>query len=351
MAEGVPDPDIGVRSVYLGEQVRQVSSPNSNEINYGHERAVADFVTQIVKQKGCSNAGIILESYQHNFSLRLINGNTYAEGTHYDVKKTVGRGAFGTVHICVDKTSNFPFARKRVDLSEDKDSKHYKSLAREVTSLLDLNHFHIIKFFGIIKSEVFIHDVLLEAWGMSIEAYLKDSKVLPASHIICSWFYQVLRAVTYMHSKQVVHCDIHLGNILIKNNTIKMCDFGSAKNENDNLFTESHGNTPRYFPPTVLKHFYQKIQIKVSRRLDSFAVGKLLLEVIRGGYIFEDRMLPNIFEKAKWDEFVQSIIPPTTHNDVRDVITGLMSFTTASGISTTLAADMLDSHIGYLKRM
>ena len=341
MAEKFPQPDLGTGPKYLGEQLREESIPNIGEIVYADGRIIKAVLPLILKQKA-PNTGVISKRFETYINLELKDGQIYAEGSHYEKKKVLGKGAFGTVYECRDKTSDIPFVSKRTNLSEGS-QQHYKSLEREVSALLLLEHGNIIILYGIIQRRELIVDVLLEPWGSSLKAYLNEWS--PTRSDVVLWFYQLLLAVIFIHRKGLVHCDIHLGNILILGNWIKLCDFGSAKREGEDLFTESHGNTPCYFPPTVLKHYFDRKQIQVSPRLDTFAVGKLLLEVLIRSCITLDEMKYHIHEKEQWNNFVKSKIPEDTPEKIQSVITGLMSYTTSDGITAAKARDILRANI------
>lgn len=48
---------------------------------------------------------------------------------------------------------------------------------------------------------------------------------------IRKYIYQLLRAINYMHDKDVIHRDIKPENLLISNKgKLKICDFGFARN-------------------------------------------------------------------------------------------------------------------------
>lgn len=71
-------------------------------------------------------------------------------------------------------------------------------------------------------------------------------------------FRQIIEALQYIHSQNVVHRDIKLDNILIDlSNNIKLCDFGVSKEyKRGELMTEQCG-TPAYIAPEILTNNVQ----------------------------------------------------------------------------------------------
>lgn len=59
-------------------------------------------------------------------------------------------------------------------------------------------------------------------------------------------FYNLLCAIKFMHSANVIHRDLKPGNILINSDCqIKICDFGLARTLPDSLIGKGSGNTRR----------------------------------------------------------------------------------------------------------
>jgi NIMA (never in mitosis gene a)-related kinase 11 len=56
----------------------------------------------------------------------------------------------------------------------------------------------------------------------------KENKRLSEEQIL-DWFVQLLSAVNYMHSRRVLHRDLKARNIFLKNETIKIGDFGISR--------------------------------------------------------------------------------------------------------------------------
>jgi len=56
-----------------------------------------------------------------------------------------------------------------------------------------------------------------------------------------------------LNSKNILHRDIKLDNILIvKNNIVKICDFGVSKVMHKNKLVFEHIGTPAYLAPEII---------------------------------------------------------------------------------------------------
>ncbi|XP_048366430.1 serine/threonine-protein kinase Nek11-like [Sphaerodactylus townsendi] len=87
-----------------------------------------------------------------------------------------------------------------------------------------------------------------------IQEYKEAGKVFPESQII-EWFIQLLLGVNYMHERRILHRDLKAKNIFLKNNLIKIGDFGVSRllMGSCDLATTFTG-TPFYMSPEALQH-------------------------------------------------------------------------------------------------
>ena len=85
-------------------------------------------------------------------------------------------------------------------------------------------------------------------------------------------FEELLRAVSYLHTRGIIHNDLKPENILITraNNTVKLIDFGLADSDSEFAFKQL-GCTPRYAAPELVQHTGNS-----DARTDIYAIGMLM---------------------------------------------------------------------------
>ena len=99
-----------------------------------------------------------------------------------------------------------------------------KTLKMEIKIHKQLDHENIIKMYNSFEDIFFVY-ILLELGDDDLFNVYKrkefsDDDILDIS-------YQIINGLEYIHSKNIIHCDIKMENILLNSkNEIKICDFG-----------------------------------------------------------------------------------------------------------------------------
>ncbi|XP_072014845.1 uncharacterized protein [Amphiura filiformis] len=152
----------------------------------------------------------------------------------------------------------------------------------------------------------------------SLHDYLKDpSKTLPYE-LQKKWAQESVLALKYLHGQNFLHRDIKPQNcLLFKDNLLKLCDFGLAREIEESQTTSSQKGTYRYMAPEI--HVgNERGRAIYSKPADIWAYGMLLLEICT-------RKPP--FQELEWHRVIfevgngaQPSIPEGCPKDLSDIM-------------------------------
>eukprot|EP00834_Sanchytrium_tribonematis_P001510 NODE_38_length_35257_cov_0.939047.p4 type:complete len:575 gc:universal NODE_38_length_35257_cov_0.939047:16723-18447(+) len=192
----------------------------------------------------------------------------------------LGKGATSNVYLL--KRNDSKFALKT------------NPSVREVEFLKRTQHSNIIKLLNNHPQ-----GIILEICAGDLQ-HVFDSHI-NIDHLIDLWMFQLLDALSYLSSNNIVHRDVKLANILLNENfDVKLSDFGLAIDSNESV--ELSG-TPNYLSPELLKRHAP------SHKSDVYAAGVCCFALLTGQLPFEGgtakQTLTNIV-KQKWNP---SLVP------------------------------------------
>lgn len=160
--------------------------------------------------------------------------HTFTVDTKYSFTRVIGSGAYGVVISANDTHLNTRVAIKMVPKAFQ-DEIDAKRILREIKLLRHFKHENIVNIVDMMPpmaryvddfTDVYIVSELMETDLYRI-IYSKQS--LSLDHVQY-FIYQVLRALKYIHSANVLHRDLKPSNLLVNSNCdLKICDFGLAR--------------------------------------------------------------------------------------------------------------------------
>jgi mitogen-activated protein kinase 1/3 len=153
-------------------------------------------------------------------------------GKDYECQKLLGSGSYGSVAMAIHKPTKAKVAIKRME-GVFEDETDCKRILREIKLLRRMDHPFVVKLFDIIEpTDTESFDALyivLEYAESDLKKVVKSAIHLQLLHIK-TVTYNLLTAVKYIHSCNVLHRDLKPANVLINEDcTIKVCDFGLAR--------------------------------------------------------------------------------------------------------------------------
>ena len=186
--------------------------------------------------------------YKKNKKYPQTNLNFYKYG------RLIGQGAFGKVNIGLNVLTGRvvaikSFNKKNFDMNND----FMKKIIYETNLMKKLNHKNVTKILEMFEDDKYILIIMEYINGGNLFSFVKKRRKL-TEKISKFLFRQIILGLKHIHSKNIVHRDVKLENILIDlNNTIKICDFGIGRvlSSPQELLHDQCG-TPMYMAPEIL---------------------------------------------------------------------------------------------------
>ena len=199
------------------------------------------------------------------------------------VERNLGQGSFGIVDEVREQSTGCLYARKRIlfDRVGSQEEARLK-VEEEVRVLQTLRHPNIVTLATFSKESdgysIMITPVADFDLGHYFAACTENKYSKPFTRKIKPWFDCLLDALTFTHRNDIKHCDIKPGNILIKESSVYLCDFGLAKDFSGRGSSSSRGSvpegTPEYRAPELLPG------IRRGRLADVFSLGCVFSEML-----------------------------------------------------------------------
>ncbi|XP_030377690.1 testis-specific serine/threonine-protein kinase 1 isoform X2 [Scaptodrosophila lebanonensis] len=172
--------------------------------------------------------------------------------------KVIGTGNYAKVKIGFSEEYNKRVAVKIISKVKAPTEYTQKFLPREIEAVKGLHHENLITFYQSIETSHRVYLIMQLAENGTLLDYVREKKFLdePQARTL---FRQLISAVEYIHSKNVVHRDIKCENLLLDENwNLKLIDFGFARkdtktSDNQVVLSKTFCGSYAYASPEILK--------------------------------------------------------------------------------------------------
>ncbi|XP_053189815.1 mitogen-activated protein kinase 15 [Scomber japonicus] len=230
----------------------------------------------------------------------------------YEIKKRLGKGAYGIVWKAVDRQTGEIVAVKKI-FDAFRNRTDAQRTFREIMFLQEFgDHPNIVKLLNVIRAQ---NDkdiyLIFEYMDTDLHAVIKKGTLLKDIHKRYV-MYQLLKAIKYLHSGNVIHRDKKPSNVLLDTDcVVKLCDFGLARSLNQ--IQEDSGNPA--LTEYVATRWYRAPEIllgstRYTKGVDMWSLGCILGEMLLGKALFPGTSTINQIEK------IMSAIPHPSPDDI-----------------------------------
>ncbi|KAG5899828.1 hypothetical protein JTB14_012299 [Gonioctena quinquepunctata] len=233
----------------------------------------------------------------------------------FDIQKRLGKGAYGIVWKAIDRKTKEVVAVKKI-FDAFRNQTDAQRTFREIMFLQSFkNHPNIVKLHSIHRAAN-NRDIYLgfEYMETDLHNVIKRGNILKDIHKRYV-MYQLLKAMKYIHSGNVIHRDLKPSNVLLDSLCrCKIADFGLARSLSQGL-EGTIGDCDPTLTDYVATRWYRAPEILIANRrytkgIDLWSLGCILAEMTVGKPIFPGSSTVNQVEK------IMATIPTPSAEDV-----------------------------------
>lgn len=233
----------------------------------------------------------------------------------------IGRGGMGRVYLATEDMTGRQGAVKILSAELAADPGFLGRFQREVEALSQLDHPHIVQFFESGHESGKYYYAMEYVPGESLEEIVDHKKRVPWRDVM-EIALQVCPALKHVHDHGIVHRDIKLSNILVRDDGIvKLTDFGIAKVFATTDLTQTGGvvGTAEYLSPE------QAMGKPVTKKSDIYSLGVVFYAMLTGRLPFDGKSYLDLMHKHRYAQFDKpgKIIPDLPY-EIDEVICQMM---------------------------
>ena len=212
--------------------------------------------------------------------------------TYTFTSNILGRGSYSKVYL--GYTFNNEKCAIKVISSIGLNISIKDKLVDEANILKKLNHPNIIKLYDIYEEFGDIY-IIMEYCETTMSSLLNMDL---SEKYVKYYIKQLVDGLYYLQKKNIVHRDIKPANILLKNNVIKISDFGFARSIDSNeTMMDTICGSPLYMAPEIL------YKAKYSSKSDLWSLGIIIYQMIYREHPYKNpRSIIDLIKKIEGDE-------------------------------------------------
>ncbi|KAJ3127043.1 hypothetical protein HK100_009963 [Physocladia obscura] len=267
------------------------------------------------------NAAFLGNNLRVKKHLKDSVANGQLKSSDFDIKEQIGKGAFARVHVikfkeqkyeeCANMTASQlgrTYAIKSLRKADIVKTKQIKHVMSEKNILAMLKSPFIVELVTTFQDQKHLYLVLEYIPGGDMFSHIRKH-VRFQEHVARFYTVEILLALEYIHSKDVIYRDLKPENILIDlHGHVKIADFGFAKvvPRNHAVGRVTFCGTPAYMAPEII------LKTGYSKAADWWSLGTVCYELMAGYSPFQAESPLRIYERIlnydlRWSSQIQDV--------------------------------------------
>lgn len=238
----------------------------------------------------------------------------------YRKGRFLGKGAFADCYEVTEIDTGKTFAAKIINKKTLLREVAREKFANEIIIHRSMKHKNIVHFEKYFEDQNNEYIIMELCQNRSLKELVRGRKKL--NEVETRFFMmQIIEGVEYIHSKDVIHRDLKLGNLLLgRNMQLKIGDFGLAIRIDSGERRMTICGTPNYIAPEVLN---AKV-CGYSFGCDIWSIGVIFYTMLIGKTPFETKNLKTTYNKIRTKDYAIPDEAKVT-DDAKDLISKLLT--------------------------
>lgn len=245
-----------------------------------------------------------------------MNGQERVNFKSFEVVSVLGSGAFGRVYKVVKKDTGKVYAMKALKKRNLILKNQLRYAVTEANVLKIAKHPYVLELHYAFQTPQHLYLVLDYCPGGDLSLHLVNKGTFTEDE---TRFYlaELILAMEYLHSKDVIYRDLKPENILVdQDGHVKLADFGLAKEKiGDADVAKSFCGSPAYLSPEMVK------RRGVGKAADIYGIGTVMYEMLTGESPYYNDDIPKLYQNIARAKLV---IPSSLSDEAKNLVIRLL---------------------------
>ena len=221
----------------------------------------------------------------------------YLDVDAFDRMSELGSGSFASVYKVQNIATGQLFAMKCLSKKFLEKKRMLSYAISEIGIMKELDHPFILKLVHSIDTAMCIYLILEYCEQGDLEGFMEKKKL--SENLSKFYLAQIVLALEYLHSKNVIYRDLKPANILIdRDGNLRLADFGLAKEINESEMSVSTiVGSPAYISPEILAREH------ITKATDKYALGIVMHQLLTNDLPFAQLEMDKIFSHIRKGQF------------------------------------------------